>query len=170
MINHNILDKISNKYVADRVREAIKQEEDKTYAYIIFTMDSNGYDQAFSMIPQIIKAESKKELYVKIFNREIASLLGLFIMKNYHNSRIKKYLDTKIVSRIDSDFSDFNDGKDYSDSDYFGDYYHRNEEYYDKNWREIIKNDQEYVEDIIYQYMNGLRNNIGDEYVLWIGH
>ncbi len=94
-MNHNILNKI--------IEKSIKEHEKTIYAYLMFHTDNGIHDHGLR--PSIIKANSREELYVKIFDKEIENLLFEFLMENSEDPIIEKYIDphAKIDAKIDRD-------------------------------------------------------------------
>ena len=144
-MNHNIMEKISIKYIEEKIR----QEENKIYAYVLLDLAGEVYNQRGDMDPRIIKANSKRDLYLKIFNQDIGILLEEFILRYASDLDITKYLD--------SDVNPMNP----EELEYL---VQLDQDFYDKIWREKIKDDM-YVEDKIYEFVDLLEKNQGQGYI-----
>ena len=65
-MNHNIINKITEEYIAERVSKAIREHDDKIYIYILY-IGCEGMLHYSEIPPKIISADNKKELLIKIF-------------------------------------------------------------------------------------------------------
>ncbi len=132
-MNPNIFREIVKK----SVKIEVKIEEDTIYAYVFTLNTVIGTDEP---IPYIIKANSHRELYLKIFNRHISSMLSRFLRDNYEDKLIKKYIDSN--GRIDN-------------MDFF--YMCQTEDFYD-TWRQSIIEDKIYINNKICDFIDNIVN------------
>ncbi len=91
MLNHNLIEKISQKYI----REQVEEEKSKLYFYLykypFYSSECTAITEC-----KFIEADSERECYIKVFDA-IPRLYGLFIReysKPYEKDNIlKKYVD-----------------------------------------------------------------------------
>ncbi len=91
MLNHNLIEKISQKYI----REQVEEEKSKLYFYLYkYSFDRGGCSGITEC--KFIEADSERDCYIKVFDA-IPRLYGLFIReysKPYEKDNIlKKYVD-----------------------------------------------------------------------------
>ncbi len=127
-MNHNIMEKISDKYIQQMIKEA----EEQVYVYTFYDEELPTHNQYIEAT--IVRARDKKELYLQIFDHEINVLLSYFLTNFCHDdSIISKYLPLK--------------------SDIFSNYYYEKPEVYDE-WIKTTHKDKEYIDQKIYEFMD----------------
>ena len=89
MLNHNLIEKISQKYI----REQVEEEKSKLYFYLYKYPFYSGGCTAITEC-KFIEADSERECYIKIFDA-IPRLYGLFIREYLckNDNILKKYVD-----------------------------------------------------------------------------
>ncbi len=85
MLNHNILNKISEQYIEERVDDSKK----KIYFYLYTTDSEISY---YNMKHTFIEADNDKDCYIKVFN-ELEIFYGPFIREYQDDEIIKKYIE-----------------------------------------------------------------------------
>ncbi len=116
------------------------------YAYVLVC--SVYYFQINAAYPSIMKASSREELYLKIFNKHIRYFLVYYLIKNGEDVIIKKYISADV--EIDK-------------TKIFDVYYDIYQNFYD-TWKKDIIQDKEYIDIKICELMNDLINNPIPEY------
>ncbi len=134
-MNHNILNRISEKYIEQR----IKENNDQIYAYFF-----DSYEDRIRMNKihlNMVKANSKKELYLKIFYDNFEEILLCFVYHNSDDLIIKKIANNTSLDRYNIGYSNR------LARSYYGDYRGIT------NWQNDIMDNKEYVENLIYKYI-----------------
>ncbi len=122
---------------------SIKEKNDQFYAYnFIKTVER---EKGFSIYPNIVKANSKREFYIKIFYDNFEEILFYFVHDNSNDSIIQEiFINKKIIDHI-------------SLALYLSDRYYvdigRN------TWNNDIMDNKEYIENLIYKYIKHVIND-----------
>ena len=85
-LNHNILNKITDKVIKEKVQEKLKNIIDNVYIYNIIT-DTYAPTKDEFCAPKIIIAKSEEEFYLKLYEEE--DLTELFFCN--HSFDMQKY-------------------------------------------------------------------------------
>ncbi len=104
MLNHNLIEKISQKYIQEQVEE----DRRKTYIYLYNYSDSIGTD---SLYYEFVYADNDKDCYIKVFNN-LETYYGPFIREFQDDEIIKKYIEKWGFKDINEDYEfieDFTD-------------------------------------------------------------
>ncbi len=146
-LNHNIINKISEEYIEEKIRE----EEDKIYAYTLYWMNSMCLEESVfpqrDPYPTMIKAV-KGELNIKIFNNEIDTLLSGFMLDNRNDKCIMACLDPSLKKNLDRNL----DG----DIVKIYHFYRVAEAIIYDNWRKKSSKHKEYIYQKIDEFMDNL--------------
>ncbi len=86
-VNHNILNKIADKCLDERVKE----RTNKTYIYMLYHNYAHNRPPKFIQI----KASSTKGLFLQIFNDNICDLLCEFLRKYERNYLVRDFLNDR---------------------------------------------------------------------------
>ncbi len=91
-MNHNLIEKISQKYI----REQVEEEKSKIYFYIYMNytttiMSKSGIKWGY------IEAEDEKECCIKVFN-EMPKLMDYLIKEYKKDQLIQKYIDDSAIT------------------------------------------------------------------------
>ncbi len=101
-MNHNLVNKITEEYIADRINKAIKEHNDKIYVYTLHYNLEKNYLNAI----EAVKANNEKELLIKIFNKHMKFFIPCFFR---HNIDIfKKYIPNIEKDITEKDITEFN--------------------------------------------------------------
>ena len=84
MMNHNLLNKITEQYISDRIRE----NNDKIYVYKMVGHGTRHYEKPLKQI----RANNRRELLIKIFEEDTTGIVSSFVFNNCENSILNKYL------------------------------------------------------------------------------
>ncbi len=144
-MNHNILNKISETYVQNR----LKEELDKLYVCLLIRdndLIANWLDEDNEeFIPKMVGFKNERDLFITIFYNYMDYLLGDFFYEEIKDPIIRKYLDIEFIGpHLDS----------YIAYDSF---------YFVRKWEDCEKlklewsKDQEYIDNKIFKHMKKQR-------------
>ena len=139
MLNHNLIEKISQKYIEERVEERVKERK-KMYFYLY--QNNTSYDISYHCLDyKFIEADNDRECCSKVFD-ELESIHGDFMEEYSGDKVIRKYRFgseyKNIISKGEIDEIEFDRQFIRSFSNKFDD------------------NDIKHINDLKYNYINGL--------------
>ncbi len=86
-LNHNLINKISEEYIENRIQERFQYIKDNIYVYNLYL---KAYERDRDK-PKIVMAKSIPELYIKILKDNIQLHNSLFMCYSYVSPIMKKY-------------------------------------------------------------------------------
>ncbi len=146
MLNHNLLNKISEQYIQERVNESKK----KMYFYLY--KDSTSHEINYDCIGyKFIEADNDRECCIKVFDR-LSYIYMHFIIEYSGDKVIQKYTHSP-------EYINLNDEDDEIDEFKFEEQF--KEKFITYTSSIFDDNDIKRINDLKYNYINGLIRNIG---------
>ncbi len=163
MLNHNLSNKITEQYIQDRIEESKKRIYFYSYTYYLI-----DYSRIRKQQYGFIDADSKKDIYVKVFDK-MPRIYGGFVRRNKFDKIFKKYVDKWGYNNKNTEKNDIRDAVEFFNNTDKLDFEEEDIDYINYlkfNYIEgilinLIYDDGEYIN--VY-FMNGLESLIIDKY------